>query len=406
MRKLLYFKVVNALILLCILLSLMSGSVFLCRISVFLILLLCLIVGSFERYIVNPINIFVLTPFSLLIYVNIGDAYMVNIKYQTWMIAIINMYAFIIAFIKSPVYTNINFCIGNPNIKSLQYQSIVFYLISLTGLFIPQIASIAWIFGIASIVCALKTKKRVMFIFVLLIFLFTAFGITSKSTMLTYCITFIICLEKYFINNERQRKWVRWALGVSVVFMIFTFSFANKGRETHSSEDSLELYSRRGVDWNYSAGLFMPYMYITNGWTNLQYAMETQDKRTHGLWSIKPLLGYLQVEDNFKKEYSLVSYSSLNTFAYMTYGFKDFGYFLSILMSLFLGFFVKRVYSRYVISRSPYDVASFILVSQATLEMFFSNHFFTQSYPFTVVILMAIVKLYMQKKDLKNIELE
>ena len=132
---------------------------------------------------------------------------------------------------------------------------------------------------------------------------------------------------------------------------------------------------------------------------NLQYVMETQDTRTYGLWMAKPLLGYLQVSNTLEPNYKIIPYSSFNTCAYMTYGFKDFGYWLSVLMSIFLGYFVKRVYSRYRMSRSPYDVAAYILVAQATLEMFFSNHFFTQSYPFTIVILMAAIKWIMRQRN-------
>ena len=399
------YSILNRIVFIFILLSIFSSSILICRVTVFLIMLLCISIAKNDRFIVTPMSLFALTPFSLLIYKNFGDAYMVNLKFETWLIAIINMYAFVMAYKYTPSFSNFKKCIGNADAKLLQIQAVVFYLLSLVGKFIPSIESIVWMFSIASVVCALKSRKRTMYIFVIVIFLVSALGVTSKSTMLTYCITFIICIEKYIFINEKQRKWIKLILALGVLFMIFTFSFANKGRETHSSEESLELYSRRGIEWNYSAGLFMPYMYITNGWTNLQHAMNTQDTRTYGLWSLKPLLGYLQLDENFKDDYSLKSYSSFNTFAYMTYGFKDFGYWLSILMSLFLGYFVKKVYSRYSISRSPYDVASFVLVAQATLEMFFSNHFFSLSYPFTIVILMSMIKFFMRKR-VNAVELE
>lgn len=107
---------------------------------------------------------------------------------------------------------------------------------------------------------------------------------------------------------------------------------------------------------------------------------------------IKPILGYLGVDEKFSREYELIPYSSFNTFTFICCGFKDFGYWLSILSSLFLGFFVKKMYSRYLISKSPFDVTSYILVALATVEMFFSNHFFMQSYPFTVLIMMELYK--------------
>ena len=55
-------------------------------------------------------------------------------------------------------------------------------------------------------------------------------------------------------------------------------------------------------------------------------------------------------------------------------------------------------------SRSPFDVACYVLTAIATLEMFFSNHFFMQSYPFTIVILMELYKKFIIQK--KQIEIE
>lgn len=396
MGKLLNYKSLNAIILILGAVAIITDSIVCCRIAVLSIAVLCIILSRKEKYVVNPMLLFTITPISLLIYTNLGDLYMVDLEHRTWTIALINMYAFVIAYRCTPSFQKKSECVSMTNVRTLQFQAILFYILSLLGFVIQPLQSILWLFSIASIVCALKTRKKSMIIFVLLIFLNSAFGYTSKTAMLTYCITFIICYEKYYVTDERKRKWVKWGLGIGVFFMIFAFSFANKDRGSYDADEGVEMYTDRGMEWEYSSSLFMPYMYITNGWTNLQYVMETQDERTYGYWTFKPLLGYIQLKDNFEKENEITTYSSFNTCAYMTYGFKDFGYWGSVIMSLFLGFFVKRVYSRYRISRSPYDIASYILVAQATLELFFSNHFFTQSYPFTIVILMYIVKHFVK----------
>lgn len=405
MNKLRTQKYILGLITVFVIVSIISRSILMCRLTVALIAWLCFILGKSERNIVNPMNLFSITPISLLIYMNLGDVYMVTLTAETWIIAIINMFAFILAYKNTPSCISRRWCISTTRKNALEKQAILFYLISLLGYVIPFLQSILWIFAIPSIVCALKSKKKEMKIFVVFIFLVTPLGMASKSMMLAYCITLIICFEKYYVTDERKRKWVKWGLGIGFVFMIFTFSFANKDRGSYDADEGVEMYTSRGMEWEYSASLFMPYMYITNGWTNLQYVMETQDERTYGLWTLKPLLGYIQMKDRFEKEYDITTYSSFNTCAYMTYGFKDFGYWGSVIMSIFLGFFVKRVYSRYRISRSPYDIASYILVAQATLELFFSNHFFTQSYPFTIVILMYIVKCF-AKNGKYTIEIE
>ena len=131
---------------------------------------------------------------------------------------------------------------------------------------------------------------------------------------------------------------------------------------------------------------------MTTPWSNLQYVTETQPKSTNGLWTIKPLLGYAQLDDTFENNYKLEPYSSFNTFTYIVCGYKDFGFWGSVVMSLFLGFFVKKVYSRYKVSQSPFDVAIYVCAGLAVVEMFFSNHFFMQSYPFTIVIIMELYK--------------
>lgn len=397
--KFLKYDTINAATLVLIVISIIFDNVWICRLAVVSVLLLCIILSKSDKHsIVNPMLLFAVTPLSLLVYKNFGDMYMVDLTHRTWVIAIINMYAFILSYKLTPAVKHSSYIQSNVNVVSLEIQAVLFYLISMLAVVIHPLQSILWIFSIPAIVCALQTRKKLMIAFVIAIFLISALGVTSKTAMLTYCMAFILCFEKYYATTDKSKKAVKWVLLTGVTFMLFAFSFANKDRGHIDVDESLEVYSDRGMEWNYSSSLFMPYMYLTNGWTNLQYVMETQDNRTYGLWTAKPLLGYLQFENNFKKEYEIETYSTFNTCSYMTYGFKDFGYWLSVLMSIFLGFFVKRVYSRSQISSSPYDLASYILVAQATFELFFSNHFFTQSYPFTVVILMAIVKVFTERK--------
>lgn len=394
MIKRLNARIIHILTLLFIFFAISTGNIAICRITVMLLLVLCVIYSLKEDIFVNPLLLFSLTPLSLLLYINLGHLYMTDLKSNTWIIAIINIYAFIMAY--KVTTSKINKASTTDKDIRLEIKAIIFYLISLSSYIIPDLSSITWMFAIAAVVCALKTKKKRMYLFVIVIFLISALGVTSKTTMLSYCMAFIISYEKFFASDELKRKRMKWILCLGVIFMIFTFSFANKDRGSYDAEESVGLYEAQGMTWEFSDILFMPYMYLTNGWTNLQYVMDTQDTRTYGLWTIKPVLSYLQVDEYFSKEYKMNYYSSFNTCAYMTYGFKDYGYWLSIIMSIFLGFFVKKVYLLYKYSNNVYDVVSYALVSQAVLEMFFSNHFFAVSYPFTIVILMTIVKFILK----------
>lgn len=146
----------------------------------------------------------------------------------------------------------------------------------------------------------------------------------------------------------------------------------------------------------------MPYMYFISSWNNLQYVMQTQTSHTYGLWSIKPLLGYFQLDNFFSASYSLKSYSSFNTFTYITVLFKDFGILGSTFLSLFLGLFVGYVYEYKYLSTDYLDICCYSMVACATAEMFFSNHFFTQSYPFTILIIIWLYKLLKKSVERKH----
>lgn len=384
------------------LLSIFANNLLFDKIVVTIILAVCLILGSREKCFVNPYNLFCLTPISLLIYYNFGDVYMVNLTHKTYLLGIINMTAFISALNYTKDFSNISNCIGVKSNRALIINTFILLTLGLSASFIPPLQSILWIFSYAGFVCAIKTKKTTMYLVVIALFLLSALsGSASKTSMLTFAVVLLFCYDKYFATTEKQKKRVKYLTILGVIFMIFSFSFANKDRGSYNADEGVELYSSRGMEWNYATSMFMPYMYITNGWTNLQYITETQDTRTYGLWLIKPLLGYIQVKDEFEKEYEMIPYSSFNTKTFIACGFKDFGYWLSIISSIFLGIFVKKIYSRFLISRSPFDIACYALVGLATLEMFFSNHFFMQSYPFTVVILMEIYKRICGSKEIE-----
>lgn len=380
----------------------LSGNILIGKLCVAAVFSLCIYYGLKEKSFVNPYFLFSVAPLSLLVYFNLGNFYMVDLTSNTIVLGLINMMAFLFAFYEMKPFSHTANCIGIRSKSLLMFASVLLYIISLLGNLFTLLSSVMWIFAIPAIVCALKTKRKIMFLFVLIIFLVSALGVTSKSSMLMYSLTFLICYDKYYAITAKQKKKIMVATVLCVIFMVFAFSFANKGRD--SDANTTEYYVDNGIEWDYSSQYFLPYMYLTNGWTNLQYITETQDTRTYGLWLFKPVLGYLGLKDNFQDQYHLEAYSSFNTTTFIAVAFKDFGYWLSVIMSLILGCFVKKIYSRFLISRSPFDVGCYVLVGLSTLEMFFSNHFFMQSYPFTAVILMEISKYLVGNN--REIELE
>ena len=128
-------------------------------------------------------------------------------------------------------------------------------------------------------------------------------------------------------------------------------------------------------------------MYFTTPWNNLQYIMETTREHTYGLWLIKPFLSYIQVAGNIDAYTALTPYqNAFNTYGFISVQYVDFGMIGSALSSAVLGILVGKVYRRYRYCPDGFNIGCYGLVACATLEMFFSNHFFGQSYPFTILI--------------------
>ena len=382
-----------------------------CRISVLILLVICIYKGKQERYYINPYIMFALVPFSLLIYANISN-YMMDLSVSTWILAIINIAAYLIALEFTRDYKNVDKCIGAGKGSMLVQNTFIMLFLGfastlfqmLFGLSMP-LASIFDLFSTGAMVCAMKSKEKWLIGLVTGITIVSWVSYVSKTSVLTFCLVILICYEKYYLVTAKQKKRFVILMIVSIIVMIAAFSFANQDRDTASAKTVLEYYTTYGgLTWKGNEAFLMPYMYLTTPWANLQYVLETQNVRTYGLWFLKPFIGYFQIDSIFSDYYVLEAYSNFNTFTYIAYGFKDFGYWGSILSSFFLGFFSKKIYSRYVISKSPLDIACYVLLAQAVIEMFFSNHFYTQSYPFTIVIIMGVYKVVFCRKCVIEVE--
>ena len=396
-------------VLLTAIIGVIFNSPIVCRACVLLLFIICILRGMREEYFLNPYYMFSLVPFTLLIYANISN-YHLDLTVNTWLIAIINIATFVIGMDFTPEYSHLEKCKGVGDGRQLAKHTILLLVLG----FMPTVytlifgrtmplASIFTLFSSGAIVCALKSRNKVLIGIVFSVFLISWIGYVSKSSVLTFAIAILISYEKYYVESAKQKRRLAVLAVIGLLLMIAAFSFANQDRGGISGVDAVEYYSRHGdLIWNSNASLLMPYMYMTTPWANLQYVMETQANHTYGLWLIKPLISYFQIDNLFKAFYSLRSYSNFNTFTYLAFCFQDFGFWGSCISSIFLGFFVKKVYSRFVVSKSPLDTACYVLVAQAVVEMFFSNHFFTQSYPFTIIIIMGIYKLVF----CKNYEVE
>ena len=392
-------KITLLIFLISVIIILTFNSILLDKLLLLLVFVSCLLLGKKESSFINPFYLFSLTPLTLLIYFNVGSFYMVDLKHETYTLAILNMIAFIFALSFNNDYKKVLPYVGTNLSNDLILHSIILYILSLSANFIPFLSSVLWVFVVPAIICAMKSKNKIMIISMASLIVFSLiYGTSSKTGVLLYILTLLISYEKYYFKtaNQKRRLFIYAIFGVFL--MIFSFSFANKERGKYDSDDGLNYYSQQGIEWSLTSTAFLPYMYLTTGWSNLQYVTETQPKSTNGLWTIRPILGYLQLDDLFEKEYELVSYSTFNTFTFIVCAYKDFGFFGSVFMSLLLGYYVRKVYSKYKVSQSPFNVAIYACVSLAVLEMFFSNHFFMLSYPFTILIVMNMYVFLMGKR--------
>lgn len=389
----------------------LTGSIIASRVFVAFLFGLCIVMGRKESSLLNPYYLFSVTPLSLLLYVNVSGHFMMELTSKTWGLAIINIVAFILAVYFTKDYGRLSGCTG-PSDKKLVAHTIVFAAIGLFSevfeYFMERpffLASVLKICTVPAIICAFKSKNRFLIVVVLSLFIGSSVGFLSKSAVLTYILAVLIGIEKYYIRTARERKLIAVLSAIGVIVMVFAFSFANKDRGAQAASEAVDYYEEYGdVNWDSPDALFMPYMYLTTPWANLQYLTETQDDRTNGLWLIRPLLGYLQLDGLFKESYRMRAFSTFNTLTFISCNFKDFGYWFSIITSILLGIFVKKIYSRYKISKSALDVACYVYVGIAVLEMFFSNEFLTQSFPFTIVIVMAIYKFFFFRNSKPQLE--
>lgn len=368
--------------------------------------LLCIYTGYRENKIINPYYLFAITPFTLLIYTNVSSKYMQDLEMQTWLIALLNIATFTFAMLLTPAAKTRSF----DKKRGLEHNSLEFHavflsivgigpilLYELTGIAIP-FYTIFGLLSVPALCCAIASKKKKLFFYILIFTLLTWLSNVSKSSVLTTCLCLIICYEFYLVFSKKERRKLLLFCLIGVIVILLSFTFANQVRNTGTAMDQLNYYVKYGnVQWKGPAALFMPYMYLETPWSNLQYVMQTQDTRTYGLWLVKPFLNYLQLDRFFERMYQLIPMSSFNTFSFIACNFKDFGFGGSVIPSALLGCYVKWVYTRAYQTKNPLDVACYVYVARAVLEMFFSNHFFQQAYPLTCVLMLELYKIFFTK---------
>ena len=380
------------------------------RFIVVCIFIWCVYRGLHEDYYINPYILFSLTPLSLMIYSDqISNYFLRPLNQRTWIIAIINMVAFLIAMtlanrklvLEKNIY-KLSFMSVKLSDQSLKIHAIVLFIIGkipdlilmATGIAIPfgHFFSMCQFLGIA--VAYKSGFKRLAYVFCGLYFIVSLLTTFNKTNFLMLTMVLLICLEGEAETKKQRRKVVLFTVLGALFLVVIAFplkEFLSRGGSINdffeSDLNALPAYYAGRITWNGPMQLMMPYMYFTTPWNNLQYIMETTREHTYGLWLLKPLLGYIQVAGMIDAYTDLTPYqNAFNTYGFISVQYIDFGMIGSTISSIVLGTFVGKVYRRYRHCTDGFNIGCYGLVACATLEMFFSNHFFGQSYPFTILI--------------------
>lgn len=393
---------------------------FLCE----LLLIATIYYGVSDTELFNPMLLFSLTPLSLLIYSEtVSQRYLNSLTVTTWIMGLANMFAFIwmVKYKTRSTYlqeiNNLDHC--NADSYDPQHKQLLIFhgaVLIVLGL-IPEVLRLvlgtSFFLGstvsyllYAGIACAWKSKSKIFIAIAYILWLLSIISRFNKSVFLSIGLVTILSFQHLYAKDDKQKKQVYFGTVIAVVVMIIVAfplkSFVQNGNQLTwagisgaivSYFQEGDMYYDTSIVFNGPDVLKLPYMYLVSAWNNVQYVVETQSTHTYGLWIIKPLLSWLQLDGMFSDAYVLKPYSSFNTFGYITVLYKDFGMWGSVIGSIILGWFVSKVYIKFRNSNSSFDVACYAMTAQATLEMFFSNHFFMLSYPFTIILVCWIYKL-------------
>ena len=390
-----------------------SFDILICRIAAFLAFAFCIIKAVDQNSIFNPYLFFSLVPLSLFAYdSSVSTVYFVELKFETWLFALSNIFIFLLSYTFIKFKDNKHSKVSSeydPN-KCLFHSILMFGIYSLFQIlrvyfgYVSPLYSTITLILYPSLAMAWKSGKKPWICCIYILLIIFIINTINKTLFLFVVMTTIYSYWKYHDKEKLHpiKLILATVVGVTLMLIVFNYkaylslggdfnSFISEGIFTYSLSDYY--LENRTINWGFNKIFAMPYIYLIQAWNNLQYVMETQRANTYGLWMIKPLLGWLRIEGYFSESYVLTPYSNFNTFTYLAVFYKDFGPFFAWIGSVILAVFLKYLYKLFSTSNSPFVVGCYALASCATFEMFFSNHFFQQSYPFTIILISSLYYL-------------
>ena len=394
--------------------------------TVILMGIICLFVFNAikQKIIINPFTLYLLLPISLFLYdQNVSTHYLVKLTQDTYNMAFYNMVMYFLGLLfmlhlkikLSPSAWSFGEGLTPSSHARIAFKMLIVGMVpSVLTLFmglsaITNMNTLRSIYGgipLASVLSlllypgiffAFKSGNRrviIMAVVCILINLYTSF---SKSTLTMLCTTMLIYIYVWAQKDYRRKKWLTTAVIVIVVVVFLSFEVYNNIRFEYNLND---YFDDLGYVGNISNSMFLPYMYITSPWSNVQNFLETTTEFTHGLWLLKPFLGYAQLDSLFLQSYELVPrFSAFNTYTYISVFFLDFGVFGSGICSFFLAMYTMYLYRMFLLySESPLIQGVYALNVYAMFMMFFNNHFLQLSYPITIVLIAWAINRFNRRR--------
>lgn len=393
-------------------------------IVLFIIAGYCIIEGLKLDYIINPFLLFAIVPISLLMYdLSVSTHYLVELRSDTYWLSIYNMLMFLMGmWLSKHLETRFSSLWNSSCEISDGNASHSAYIFMAVGL-VPSIygcifgfghllsgnlyalketvnaaplASIFSLFLYIGVMFALYSKRVRTITFCVIALLFSMIINFSKTTVVMMCICIIVHIYDLTKENAKIKKWFTIILAGALVLFLASFTIYNNLRFDYDIND---YFGELGYVGDISAQWFLPVMYLISPWGNLQYIVDTTTELSHGLWILKPVLGYLQLDGIWASVYELVPrYSAFNTYTYISVLYRDFGFWGSGIASFFMGMFVMRIFKmKMLYFDSPYIKAVYALNAYAVAMLFFNNHYFQLSYPFTIYIISAFLVRVVRK---------
>lgn len=385
----------------------------------------CVFLGVLDRNLFGPFVLFSITTLSILIYdIKYSSTFLLPLTTTTEIVIVSGNLSFIFGLLVTKI--------ALPKIKQTRDDNFIakkeIYIVLFIGLLpsiigtlisLPQILSgqllqakenfalpiigLFSLFKYLALVMSFSYGNKKLIIKIGILIILSLILNISKFEIGLLVTSILVPLIKYrYINLNRKGLYKLIPIVVLIfTLFLFIFDYYNTIRIKASLGEGFDLlsyyYENGKIDSSVPRFLALPLMYFLTPWTNLNYVVETLPNFTNGLWTLKPLVSLFQLDLLFNISYvdKLQPYSSsFNTFSYLSVIFSDFGILGAIIIPFILGIYIYSLYSLYLRSNNPFNVTIYIFNAYAVLLMFFSNHFFMLSYPFIIIILIGIYRLF------------